>query len=168
MAISFVYKFQTVSIDSVPNDVTVAIVGYLADSANNPFIDPNTGGVDTFVSSFQKSKLPASGYQSFLAMVIGRAIRDKYNYTKGATTVAGSSNLTGLDDSSVLVPGLYITGLGIPADTIMSSIKTPNEVKMSETATATGQTTVVFSAAGWSIDYGELDRIVQVINFGAI
>lgn len=168
MTISFVYKFQSVSIDSVPNDVSVTIVSYLADSLGVPFLDPDTGAVDTFITTFAKSKLPASGYDSFLAIQIGRTIRDKYNQTKGATSLAGSSNLSGIDDTSALVPGLYAIGSGLPLDATIESIKSPNEVKLSAQASTSGQTSVVFSSSGWFIDYSELARLTTVVDFGGI
>ncbi len=165
MAISFVFKFQSVSILYAPNDPTIEIRGYLADSEGTPFVDVNTGGVDYFDTSFLKSRLPASGYESFMSIAIGRSIKDKYGKTKGAVLLSGSPLLSGIEDTSDLVPGLYAVGSGIVTDTVLESVKGPNEVKLSSAATLTGDSTIVFSTAGWIIDFSELGRITEVINF---
>lgn len=168
MAITFSYKFKSVSVEYQPNDTSVAITGYLADSAGTPFVDPNTGAVDSFVTSFLRSRLPASGYESFLSIAIGKTIRDKYTKVKGVVLLSGSQNVSGIEDTSDLVPGLLASGAGVPTDTTLEAIKGPNEVKLSANSTVSGEATVTFSSAGWTIDFSELERLTEVVDLSEL
>ena len=165
---NYIFKYTKVNLEFLPNDVDIQIVGYLVDSNNNAFIDPNNQKLDTFIVQAYKSSLPASGYESYLSIMANKAITEKYNSTFGGQTVTNSKQITRISDTQYIVPSLIITGNGIPNNTAVLSVRDKNSISISNPATATNQVTFNLSANGWSIDYSEIQNIVNIIDFSAI
>jgi len=169
---TFIYKFTDAVIETIPNDISVKIVSYLADATDQPFIDSNTQGIDTFtVQTFKSLIPPAANYESWLSITTGGFINEKYNKTTGGSTITGSDIIANIDDTADLglIPGQYVLGAGIPTDATILVVRDKNSIQISSAATST-QTSVslTFSSSGWIIDYTEISTLTSLIDFGAL
>lgn len=173
MAQNFTYKVQNTLLETTPNDVTITLVSYLADTNGFAFLN-GQNQLDTFDVVTNKLSLPATGIDSFLSIVAGKAIGAKYNQdtsTIGADLISGSTvaaNVGGLDENTVLVPGLTVKGENIPDDTTIVSLRGTDSFLMSNAATGTGNSTITFSSAGWKIDYTDITTLLTIIDFSEV
>lgn len=162
---SFKYQYTSCELNYIPNDVSIQIQSYLTDASGNIFINTSTLGIDTFTIQTYKSSLPVSGYDSFLSIISGKFIGEKYNSTTGGTSTSGSKILTGISDTSKIVSGLYVYGTGIPTDTTVVNVRDKNSVELSNAIDTTGSVTLSFSTHGWEIDYTQMQHLTNVIDF---
>ena len=168
---TFFYKFTDVLIETIPNDVSVQIISYLTDSTDQPFIDVNTQGIDTFTVQTYKSVIPAAAdYDSWLSIITAGFIGEKYNKTTGGNTITGSTIISDIDDTADLglVPGQFVYGDGIPTDASITIVRDKNSVEISAAATLTQQSNLTFTTQGWIIDYTEISTITSIVDFSAI
>lgn len=169
---TFIYKFTDAKIETIPNDVSVDIVSYLADANDDPFIRTTDQILDTFSVKTLKSALPASGFESFLSIIASKFIGLQYDKTLSGIGINGSAVVSQITNGTVgtdeLVLGLGVTGTGIPVDTTLLSIRDKNSVVLSNDLTATGSVTMTFSTTGWIIDFSEITRLVSIIDFAAL
>jgi len=165
---TFTYKFTNAEIETTPNDVLVTITSFLADANDFAFLD-QFNALDVFDVATVKTSLPASGYNSFLSIIANKAIGNKYNKTSiAATGVAGNAVVTGVSDTSGLVPGLYVSGANIPTDTTLVSVRDSTSIRLSNAPTATGALTLSFGTGGWVIDFSEITKITTIIDFSSL
>lgn len=61
---------------------------------------------------------------------------------------SGSAIVTGLSDTSVIHPGMAVSGTGIPGSTSVLNILSSTSITLSENATETGINTLTFSVTG--------------------
>ena len=164
---NFTYKFKNAEIETTPNDVLVNITSFLTDANNFAFVD-QFNALDTFEVTTVKSSLPptATGYESFLSIIANKAIGAKYNQTAiSGTSQAGNPVVSGVSSTSGLVPGLFVTGTGIPTDTTLVSIRDSTSVRLSNAPTTSGSITMAFNVGGWVIDYAEITRLALIVDF---
>lgn len=152
----------------IPNDVSIKLESYLIDSDNQVYINPNTLVIDSFTVQIYKSSLPTSNQKNYLTVIVSNAISTKYNKSSGGFGIYGSNILSQLTSTSELLPGLGVSGLNIPDDTIITNIRDTTSVEISQNFTATGSTTVSFSANKWVIDYSAIDELVTIVNFNLL
>lgn len=165
---TYTYKFTNAEVETIPNDVLVTITSFLADANDFAFVD-QFNAIDTFAVSTVKSSLPTSGYDSFLSIIANKAIGNKYNKTQiSGTAVSGNPVVTGVSDTTGLVPGLFVTGSNIPTDTTLVSVRDSTSIRLSNAPTTTGTLTMAFGTAGWTVNYTEITRITTIIDFSAL
>jgi hypothetical protein len=165
---SFTYKFTNAEVETTPNDVLVTITSFLSDANNFAFLD-QFNAIDTFDVATVKTALPASGYDSFLSIMAMKAIGEKYNQTGiGGTSVAGNPVITGMTNTSGLVPGLFVLGNNIPVDTTLVSVRDTTSIRLSAAPTTTGSVSLNFTSSGWAIDFTEITRIITIIDFSSL
>ena len=168
MAIIYTYKFTKCSLETVPNDVLIQIESYLADPDDLPFIDLDTNELDLFTVEITRSALPAvSDYDSYLSIITHSFINEKYNKTIGGTLIVGSTIVSDIETDGI-VAGQFVTGTGIPAGTTVSSIRNQNSLRLSQAATEAGTQTLSFSTNGWSLDFSEISRLTDIVDFSAL
>lgn len=164
---NFTYKFKNAEIETTPNDVLVTITSFLTDANDFAFVD-QFNALDVFDVTTVKSSLPptATGYESFLSIIANKAIGDKYNQTSiSGTSQAGNPVVSGVSSTTGLVPGLYVTGEGIPTDTTLVSTRDSTSVRLSNAPTTSGSITMAFNVGGWVIDYAEITRLALIVDF---
>jgi hypothetical protein len=66
--------------------------------------------------------------------------------TLPATVTSGSAEIAGLESTSTLAVGMYVTGTGIPTATLIKSIDGETTLTLTKAATASGETTLTFTA----------------------
>jgi len=162
------YHYSSFSIKTIPNDVLISILSYLADSNNYPFAKSDTNVLDYFTVELYKSNIPATLTASYLQILTTKTLADKYAAVKASQAIAGSSIIVGIDDTSTLAVGLSVVGEGIPNDSYIQSIRDKNSLKLNANATITGSPSLTISTRGWNIDYADLNLLLTQINFGSI
>lgn len=173
MAQNFTYKIKNTLLETTPNDVSITMISYLTDSNGFAFLD-GQNQLDTFDVVTNKLSLPTTGIDSFLSIVAAKAIGLKYNQdssTIGVDLISGSTiaaNVAGLDESTVLVPGVTVKGENIPEDTTIVSLRGTDSFQMSNAATGTGNSTITFSIAGWKIDFADISNLITIIDFSIL
>jgi len=165
---TYIYQYTSCDLIYIPNDVSIQINSYLTDASGNIVISTSTLGIDTFTIQTYKSSLPISGYDSFLSIIAGKFISDKYSSTTGGYGISGSNILTQISDTSKIVVGVGVSGTGIPVDTTVVSVRDKNSIELNNTVTATGSTTLTFSTSGWQVDYSQIHHLTEVIDFANI
>jgi len=172
MTINFTYKYLSCTLEYVPNDISIKLVSYLADSNGQLYIDPNTLAIDTFTVQLYKSSLPVgasnNSYANYLAIQAGNAISAKYNQTIGGFCLLGSTIITQIASTSNLIPGLYVYGTNIPADTTLTSIRDTKSIEVSKPLTVTETASLTLTTNGWKIDYSALSELTTIINFSLL
>ena len=169
MPTNLFYKYSDFSLINTPNDVTISLTSYLVDAANAPFINANTSGLDFFTVETLKTSLPVSGYDQFLAKVAANAIRTKYNKAVAGSLTSGSSVVTGISDTSGIIPGQLVRSEGIISGTIVQSVKDKTSIRLSSAATSTLNTSLTISIDGWNISFSEIITLASsVVNFALI
>jgi hypothetical protein len=162
---SFTYKFINAAIETTPNDVLVTISSFLADANGFAFLN-DFNAIDVFNVLTVKSSLPTSGFVSFLSIMANKAIGDKYNKSSvSGLAVSGNPVLSSVSDTTGLVPGLFVTGDNIPTDTTLVSVRDSTSVRLSNAPTTSGTITLTFSANGWDVDYAEITRLANIVDF---
>ena len=173
MAQNFTYKIKNTLLETTPNDVLITMISYLTDTSGFAFLN-GQNQLDTFDVVLANLSLPATGIDSYLSIAAGKAIGAKYHQdasTIGPDLISGSTiaaNVAGLDESTVLVPGLTVKGTNIPDDTTIVSLRGTDSFQMSNAATGTGNSTITFSTAGWKIDYTDIATLITIIDFTAL
>jgi len=170
MAVNLTYKIKNTLLETTPNDTLVTIISYLADANGFAFLNTQNQ-LDTFDAVTNSSSLPATGIDSYLSIVAGKVIGDKYNQSE--QTIAGDltsgsniiANVAGLSESTVLVPGLLVKGENLPDDTTIVSLRDNASIQISNAATGTGNSTLTLSTGGWKIDYTALTDLIALIDF---
>lgn len=170
MALNFTFAIKNTLLETTPNDYNITIVSYLADANGFAFLN-SQNQLDTFDVLTNSSALPATGIDSYLTIVAAKVIGDKYNQpdqTIGGDVRNGSdiiSNVAGLSETQVLVPGLTVKGENIPDDTTIVRFRDNNSMQISNAATGTGNSTLTFSIGGWKIDYTAIADLTSLIDF---
>jgi len=169
MPTNLFYKYSNLALVNIPNDVAISLTSYLVDVANAPFIDSNTSGLDFFTVETLKTSLPVSGYDQFLSKVAANAIRTKYNKTIGGSLVTGSNVVTGISDTTGIIPGQLVKSDGVLPGTVVQSVKDKTSIRLSSAATSTASTSLTISIDGWNISFAELTNLTSnVVNFALI
>ena len=168
MTQQYTYKYSTCKLEYIPNDISIQLTSYLIDSNGQLYIDPNTLAIDTFTVQLYKSSLPATSYANYLAVMAANAISSKYNQTIGGYCVANSNIVTQIQSTSGLIPGLYVYGTNIPADTILMNIRDTQSIELSNTLTTTETATLTLTTNGWKVDYSALAELTTIINFNLL
>jgi hypothetical protein len=168
MTTNLFYKYVDFTLSNIPNDVTLTLSSYLVDSDNFPFIDSNTEGLDTFSVETLRSSLPTTAYDQFLTKIAANAIRSKYNKSLAGNIILGSNIVSGISDTSDIIPGQLIKADGIPVGTTVQSIKDGTSLRMSVNATATSSISFAVSVNGWNISYAEITALTSLVDFSAI
>lgn len=101
----FIFRYKEFTLENIPGDVKISLLSYLADSSGTPFIDADTGGIDTFEVNTLRSSLPGSGYADFLKILADSFISEVYTSTLSGDAVTGNTVITGISSTSDLVPG---------------------------------------------------------------
>lgn len=168
MAIQFTYKYTSCTLEYIPNDISIKLISYLIDSNGQLYIDPNTLAIDTFTVQLYKSSLPTTNYAHYLAIMAGNAISTKYTQTIGGSGVEGGNIVNQIQSTSNLIPGLYVSGTGIPTDTNILNVRDSKSIELSKPITTTGSVSLVCTTNGWKIDYSALSELITIINFANI
>lgn len=162
---NFTYKYLSCALEYIPNDISIKLTSYLIDSYDQIYIDPNTLAIDTFVVQLYKSSLPIDSFANYLSIIAGNAISAKYNTTIGGYCVANSNIITKIDSTSSLIPGLYVYGTNVPADTTLLNIRDTKSIELSKPLTVTETATLTLTTNGWVIDYSALTELCNIIEF---
>ena len=165
---SFKYQYVTCTLDYIPNDVSIQILSYLTDASGYVFLSTSTLDIDTFTIQTYKNSLPLSGYDSFLSIIAGKFISEKYSNSIAGYSVNGSTIITQISDTSKIVPGLYAYGTGVPTDTTVLNVRDKNSIELSTAITATGNISLALSTRGWDIDYSQIQHLTNVIDFNSL
>jgi len=167
MTTNFTYKYLSCKLEYIPNDVSIQIESYLIDGDNQLYINQNTLVIDTFTVQLYRSSLPTSNFANYLTVMAANAINTKYNKTIGGYTVASNPYVSQITpNTSELLPGLKVSGDGIPEDTTLTNIRDTTSIQLSADATVTGSVSLTLSAAAWTIDYSALIELATIVNFG--
>jgi len=162
---SFKWQYTKCVLDYIPNDVSIQIESYLTDATGLVFVNTGTLGIDTFTVQAYKNSLPASGYDSYLSIITNKFIGEKYNLTLGGYGVKDSSIITQISDTSKIVPGVYVYGTGIQADSTIVSVRDKNSIELNKPVTVTGSVSLSLTTTGWVIDFSQISHLTQVIDF---
>jgi hypothetical protein len=165
---NLVYRYSSVGIKTLPNDVLIRIKSYLVDNDGIPFTTSDTNEVDYFNVDVYKSIKPVPMISSYLVTQFLLILNDTYSFTKAAQIRSGSDIAVSIDDTSKLVPGLSVYGDGIQTDTTIKAIRDAVSLKLDKVATITGSTSFLFNTKMWNIDYSALDTLLAQINFDTI
>lgn len=168
MTTQFTYKYLSCTLEYVPNDISIKLDSYLIDSNDQLYINSNTLAIDTFTVQFYKSSLPQTSFANYIAIMAGNAIKTKYNQTIGGYCTANSNIITQIEDTSNLIPGLYVQGTNVPTNTNLLGIRDSKSIELSNNLTITETATLTLSTLGWKIDYSSLDELVNIINFDVL
>jgi hypothetical protein len=168
MTIYFTYKYSSCTLEYIPNDISIKLTSYLIDSNDQIYINPNTLSIDTFDVQLYKSSLPTTGYANYLAIMAGNAISNKYSQTVGGYGINGRNIITQMSTTENLIPGLYVYGDLVPADTLLMNIRDTKSIELSKSVTATGNITLALSTNGWKVDYTSLDELITIIDFSNV
>lgn len=167
--VSYKFKYIRCNLEYIPNDVSIQITGYLTDTDDRVFINTSTLGIDTFTIQTYKSSLPNSGYDSFLSIIAGKFISDKYSSSSvGGIATANSNVISNISDTTNIIAGLYAWGSNIPAGTTVVNVRDKNSIEISNAATATGNITLSLSTHGWQIDYSQISKLTEIIDFSLL
>lgn len=93
------------------------------------------------------SGLNFSGVTSYsdIAGIIQSAIVALYSIQQDGTLASGSPTVTGVSDTTGIANGMVVTGVGIPANTIVVSFVANTSVTLNNNVTITGVSTLTFS-----------------------
>ena len=112
-------QYQLVNSYSFSGGITVATLEFVAVNIGQVLVTPNT--ISVIVT-------PLVGWTSVANPVV--AVFDT------GTTMAGSPQVTGIGDTSLMTAGMDIVGVGIPAGATLLSVDSPSQVTMDQNASA--------------------------------
>ena len=119
-------------------------------------VTTTAGGIIIDTGGSIKSKDKDSHNDSTAGFFLGRAVIA----TQTATTTSGSTSVTLTAGNSGIVNGLPVSGTGIAAGTTVSSIS-GTSLGLSQNATASGSTTLSFSASAHTFGIGDSTKHLQ-------
>src|SRR5581483_12045634 len=128
------------SVNSEPSGTTATVTTnedvWLAISpANFGFSDVNDNPTDA-LGAVKIAALPPAG--------AGTLVQNPSSPTRSGSIVNGNITITGLSTTRNLVPGMSVTGTGIPNNTTIASILSPTSITISAAATQSTSTSLSF------------------------
>jgi len=122
-------------------------------------------GLSVYDSTWKNLIKTPPNYISFLTILIGKKISEKYNSSKGGFLTKDGKIISQIENTEGLVNGMTVQGTGVPKDTYLVGVRDKNSVEVSNAVTVSGKNTLTFNTLGWEIDFTELDKLVNVVRF---
>ena len=145
---------QGVAAQRISDKYKISILGTATDGSNQLVLANRTGlrngmGVSgPGVSSGTTLSSLLSDTKALLSGTVSRVFTGTLtneSVTKTGTTTSASPNVTALSSTSDLAVGMTITGTGVPAGAIVSTITGANTLTMSQNATTSTTSSLIFS-----------------------